>query len=196
MTAIVTELTHSFLLKAHDLDGLLKGVSKFSTFKNRLIKQSDWFPDRYDPLKYRGDGFELFTEALIKLCPVDNRIIGIYNYQNSAQDAPGVDGFGLSTVNGRPVTVQCKFVSDESKILTANDGKSNLSGFVSSSLLFYKVNPEDKDNMLIVTTAAGLHHYTDKEMFDNKVRVLNGEKIRKIVDDNFAFWDAFRLLCS
>jgi hypothetical protein len=196
MPSISIELTHTFLLKAHDLDGLLKGCYKFSTFKNRLLKQSDLFPDRYDPFKYRGDGFELFTEALIKLFPIDNRIIGIYDYKNSVQDAPGVDGFGLSAVNGRPSTVQCKFVSDESKLLAANDPKSNLMNFAFQSQNKFGVKVDDYNNMLIVTTAEGLHHYTDREMFLGKVRVLNGRAIRELVDDNVAFWDAFRTLCS
>ena len=61
------KLTHPFLYQCHNIDSLLKNVYKISTYCNRLEKQSILFPDRYDPDKYKGDGFELFVEALIKL---------------------------------------------------------------------------------------------------------------------------------
>jgi hypothetical protein len=196
MTTIEIKLTHTFLSTCHDLPALLKDCNKLTTFCSRLVKQSERFPDRYDPFKYRGDGFELFTEALIKLSSVDNYSIGIYDYQNSVADAPGVDGFGKSTRNGKPATVQCKYVGDHEKLLTASDGKNNLATLVSSSLLFYDVDKNDPNCMLIVTTASGLHHYTDEKMFDKKVRCLGWEQLKRLVDGNVAFWDQFRLLCS
>ena len=183
------QLTHSFLLTCNDLQGLLKDCNKLSTFSTRLVKQSEQFPDQQDPRKYRGDGFELFVEALIKLSPVDNRI-GIYNYSNSTPDTPGVDGFGLGS-NGKPATVQCKFVSDSSKLLTA---ESNLSNFVNQSVFKFDVDVKDSQNMLVVTTASGLHHYTDAVMFDKKVRCLGYVELRRMVDNNFAFWEQFREL--
>lgn len=185
------ELTHSFLLTCHDLTGLLEGVTKLSTFCSRLVRQSELYPDRYDPLKYRGDGFELFTEALIKLSSADNRI-GIFDYQNSPADTPGVDGFGKGS-NGKPATVQCKFVNRNDTLLTAT-GESNLSTFVNQSLLFFDVDVKDTHNMLVVTTASGLHHYTDSVMFGKKVRCLGYEQLRELVDNNVAFWDQFRVL--
>jgi hypothetical protein len=183
------ELTHSFLLTCHDLRGLLDGVTKLSTFMNRLVKQSELHPDRFDPLKYRGDGFELFTEALIKLSSADNRI-GIYEYQNAPADCPGVDGFGKGS-NGKPATVQCKFVSKSDTVLTAT---GNLSNFVNQSLLFFGVDPKDSNNMLVVTTAAGLHYYTDGVMFGKKVRCLGHDELRQLVDNNVAFWEQFKTL--
>jgi hypothetical protein len=183
------KLTHSFLLTAYDVDALLKDCNLLSTFCNRLVKQSEQHPDRQDPLKYRGDAFELFTEALIKLSPIDNRI-GIYDYQNAPPDCPGVDGFGKGS-NGKPATVQCKFVSKHDDVLTAT---GNLSNFVNQSFLKFSVDVQDTQNLLVVTTAKGLHHYTDTTMFDGKVRCLGHEELRAIVDNNFAFWDQFRQL--
>lgn len=185
------KLTHSFLLTCHNLDALLKDCHKLSTFCSRLIKQSTEFPNRYDPFKYRGDGFELFVEALIKLSPVDNRI-GISKYQNSQVDAPGVDGFGTGS-NGKPATVQCKFVGNSEKQLTAGN-TSNLANFVNQSLLMFEVDPKNQNNMLVVTTAAGLHHYTDATLFQGKVRCLGYEELRQLVDNNLVFWDLFREL--
>jgi hypothetical protein len=40
----------------------------------RLVKQSASEPDMWDPVLYRGDGFEAFVETLIKLSPIDKRI--------------------------------------------------------------------------------------------------------------------------
>jgi hypothetical protein len=191
MSNITIELTHSFLLTCHNLSDLLDNCNKLSTFCSRLVKQSELYPNRYDPLKYRGDGFELFTEALIKLGSTDNRI-GIYDYQNSIADAPGVDGFGIGS-NGKPATVQCKFVSKTDTYLTAT---GNLSNFVTQSILKFDVDKNDEFNMLIVTTATGLHHYSDQVMFDKKVKCLGYNELRQLVDNNLAFWNQFRKLLS
>ncbi|MFV2013887.1 MAG: hypothetical protein ACC656_00525, partial [Candidatus Heimdallarchaeota archaeon] len=73
-------LEHHFLNTCHDIDGLLRDVKKINTFITRLINQSTLYPNRYTPDDYKGDGFEFFVEALIKLSPIDNRI-GITKYQ-------------------------------------------------------------------------------------------------------------------
>ena len=194
MTAINIELTHPFLYTCHDLQGLLLDCNKLSTFSSRLVKQSELFPDRFNPFKYRGDGFELFCEALLKLGSADNRL-GIYDYQNCEVDAPGVDGFGIGS-NGKPATVQCKFVSKTDTYLTATSGKENLSNFVNQSLLKFNVDKDDTNNMLVLTTSMGLHHYTDTVMFDKKVRCINNHYLRELVDNNYAFWNQFRKLIS
>ena len=60
-------LTHPFLKRCFNLEELLKDCVVLNTYLSRLEKQSQRFPDRYDPNDYKGDGFELFAEALIKL---------------------------------------------------------------------------------------------------------------------------------
>lgn len=181
-------LNHKFIKQAHDLSGLLEGCNKISTFCNRLEKQSMLFPDRYDPNVYKGDGLELFTEALIKLSPVDNRI-GIRHYNVIEGQDIGVDGTGIGT-NNKPATVQVKYRNNSQLQLIAND----LETFLSASLLHEGVDPKDVNNMLVVTTAKGLHHFTDNEMYKNQVRCLGYEQLRELVDNNFAFWDEFRTL--
>ena len=74
------KLIHPFLFRCHNIDDLLKDVKKLSTFCRHLEQQSILFPDRYNADKYKGDGFELFVEALIKLSPIENRYIGIGDY--------------------------------------------------------------------------------------------------------------------
>ena len=185
-------LTHRFLLTAHDLNGLLTGCTNLSTFCTRLERQAVLHPDRYDPNKYKGDGFELFVEALIKLSPVDNRI-GIGNYKVVEGQDVGVDGSGIG-FNGKPATVQVKYRGfGSTKFLTANE--DHLSNFVAASMLHEGVDPKDINNMLIITTADGLHFFTDQEMFGGKVRCLNRKDIGSLVDNNQLFWDEFRKLC-
>lgn len=186
------QLTHAFLRQCHDIEELLEGCVKVSTFCTRLERQSDLYPDRYEPNLYKGDGFELFTEALIKLSPTDNRI-GIGNYSVITGQDVGVDGIGVGA-NGNPATVQVKYRGFGKTLLTANN--DHLSNFVMASLLHYKVLPTDQHNMLIVTTAEGLHFFTDKEMFKGQVRCLGREQLRLMVDNNLLFWDAFRNLCG
>lgn len=187
----MVELIHPFIHRCHDITDLISG-NKLATFCGKLEKQSILFPDRYDPDEYKGDGFELFVEALIKLSPIDNRI-GITNYQSVAATNKidvGVDGFGLEIVNLKPATVQIKYRSRNDSLLTAN--QDHLSNFVSTSLLHYGVDKEDKNSMIIITTADGLHHFTYNEMFLNKVRCIGYNQLREMVDDNKAFWSKFR----
>jgi hypothetical protein len=161
-----------------------------ATFCNRLEQQSILFPTRYDPDIYKGDGLELFAEALLKLSPVDNKL-GIGNYQPVLEGDTGVDGTGIGT-DGKPATVQVKYRSNHQQRLTANE--AHLTNFTSASFMKYNVDPKSKTNMLIITTAAGLHYYTDTEMFQKQVRCLGYEQIRKRLDNNLLFWEAFRNL--
>ncbi|TXG85755.1 MAG: hypothetical protein E6R13_01705 [Spirochaetes bacterium] len=186
------KLKHVFINRAHDLNALLKDCNKLSTFCTRLEKQSLLYPDRYDPDKYKGDGFELFVEALIKLHPVDNRI-GISNYQpGNENNDTGIDGYGVG-IDGKLATVQVKYRSDKTQLLTAN--KDHLSNFVMSSL-FEGVDKDSNTNMLIVTTADNLHHFTNNEMFLNKVRCIGYKQLRELVDNNINFWNKFRQLLN
>lgn len=191
------QLEHKFLHQCHDLRELLEGCNKMSTFCRRLNQQSELYPDRYDPQDYKGDGFELFVEALIKLSPVDNRI-GIQYYQCINGQDIGVDGYGIG-FDGKPATVQVKYRSNNTSLLTANE--DHLSNFVSSSIRSakfggYGVDPETETNMLIITTADGLHFFTDVEMYGGQVRCIGFETLREMVDNNSAFWDNFRELCG
>ena len=186
------KLTHRFLLTCHDLKKLLVDCNKLSTFCSRLEAQAKQHPDRYSPNKYKGDGLELFAEALIKLSPVDARI-GITGYRPIETGDVGADGVGIG-MNGKPATVQVKYRGYNASALTAVE--DNLNGFVMASLLHEGVDPADKYNMLVITTAPGLHFFTDQEMFVGKVRCLGKDQLRELVDNNTQFWDAFRELCG
>ena len=186
------KLKHNFINRAHDLKELIDNCYKLSTFCNRLEKQSLLYPNRYDPDKYKGDGFELLVEALIKLSPIDNRI-GIGNYEPIQADDTGVDGIGIG-IDNEIATVQIKYRSNSQQKLTAN--KDHLSNFVMTSLMKYKVNSDTKTNMLIITTADGLHHFTDNEMFLNQVRCIGYKQLRELLDNNKLFWNNFKKLLN
>ena len=181
-------LTHYFLHQSYDIQALLKNTNKLSTFCTKLEKQSTQNPNACDPEKYKGNGLELLVEYLLKSSPVDNRL-GISQYQPVQEGDIGVDGFGIGT-NGNPATVQVKYRTNTNTSLTAN--KDHLSNFVVASQNTYEVPVKDTNNMLVITTAKGLHHFTDNEMFGNKVRCIGYEQLRSLVDNNIPFWDGFR----
>ena len=183
------ELTHGFIKKAHDLPALLDGCVKMSTFMTRLERQAQLWPNRYSPNDYKGDGFELFVEALIKLSPVDGRIaITDYTPGDPNRDN-GIDGFGIS-MTGKKAGVQIKYRGDSRKDLTAKE--DNLNSFMTEAYL--EDIEKDRANLLIVTTAKGLNHYTDHEKFRGMVRCLGIKDLRSLVDNNNLFWDSFRKL--
>jgi len=140
-------------------------------------------------MKYRGDGFELFTEALFKLSPCDNRL-GVYDYKPIEGSADtGVDAIGIG-LNGKPAAVQIKYRSDGTQLLTAN--RDHLMNFGYAAQNKYNVDLADQNNMIIVTTAKALHHFTNSEMFLGKVHVVHLSTLRKLVDNNIGFWNQFR----
>lgn len=196
------ELTHRFKNTCHDLSALLLNCNKLSTFCQRLERQSTLHPNRYTPDTYKGDGFELFVEALIKLSPIDNRI-GIGSYKVITGQDIGVDGIGIG-IDGKPATVQVKYRGYGANRLTSND--DHLSNFVQASLRSPKfggcgVDPETTTNMLIITTAPGLNFFTEGEMFGQQVRCIgygDGQQqgLKHMVDNNALFWDNFRHLCQ
>lgn len=184
-------LSHKFVNRCYDKASLLHNVNKMSTFCTNLEKQAKSDPDRFPINDYLGDGFECFGEALIKLSPVDNRI-GITDYSPNRKIDKGVDGSGTG-FNGRPATVQFKYKSKGPSVALSSN-EDHLTNFLAQSIMEYDVSKEDNTNMLIITTAPGLHFFTEQEMLYGKVRCLGLEQLKQLVDNNQAFWDAFRKL--
>ncbi len=188
------EIKHNFKSKCHDLTALFAGVNTLSRFMRNLEAQSLIDPIRYETNKYLGDGFELFIELLLVLHPVDNRL-GISNYIPVQINDNGVDGIGTNLRMDNSV-VQIKYRSNTTTLLTAtNDHLANL---FSDGMLAHNVviDNENSKNFrhFVFTTADGLHFYTDKEMFKNRVRCVGYNEIRSIVDNNLVFWDKLRTI--
>lgn len=192
-------IKHGFGLRAHDLKELFKKTNKISTFMNRLEKQSVLDKERYNPIKYKGDGFEFLIEILLKSHAYDNRL-GITNYEPVQIDDNGVDGIGLN-INGEKCVVQIKYRSNNKSVLTANEDK--LSNLMTDGMLKHGVylTPEKKENVInkkspplhyVITTANGLHHYTDSEFFKGSVHCIGYNQLRSMLDNNLSFWNLCR----
>lgn len=193
------ELNHAFKLFCYDSEKLLTNCDSISLFCRRLEKQAYEHSDRFHPDLYKGRGFECLCEAMFKLMSCDNRI-GVYDYRcvGTVADTTlekadtGVDGYGKNFQTGKPMTVQIKYRGDKTGMLTASH--DSLSNFTTSSFIHYKVEPEETNHMLIITTAKGLHYYTEQSMFSNKVRCIGWKGMKELLDGNVAFWNNFRRL--
>ena len=186
------KISHGFGLRAHDLTALFNKTNKVSTFMGKLEKQSLIDPDRYDSNKYKGDGFEFLVEILLKSHAYDNRL-GITNYEPVQSDDNGVDGVGVN-LSGEKCVVQVKYRSNSKTVLTANT--DHLSNMISDGMIKHRVVIAEDNTKIprhyVVTTATGLHHYTDNENFKGFVHCIGFEQLRVLLDNNLSFWNLCR----
>lgn len=186
------KISHGFGLRAHDLTALFNKTNKVSTFMGKLEKQSLIDPDRYDSNKYKGDGFEFLVEILLKSHAYDNRL-GITNYEPVQSDDNGVDGVGINLA-GEKCVVQVKYRSNSKTVLTANT--DHLSNMISDGMIKHRVVIAEDNTKIprhyVVTTATGLHHYTDNENFKGFVHCIGFEHLRALLDNNLSFWNLCR----
>lgn len=187
-------ITHTFKSRCHDLPSLVD-CKTLSQFINKLNKQSLIDPLRYDSDKYKGDGFEMFIEALLYLHPNDSRI-GIGKYSPIFEQDNGVDGTGIN-IQGNKSVVQIKFRSNSSTLLTAN--KDHLSNMFSDGMLQHNVVVSEdlkEYRHFVFTTAKGLHFYTDQEMYKNRVKCFGYQELRQLIDNNYLFWSNLKELIN
>jgi hypothetical protein len=191
------EINHGFPLRAHNITGLFEGVNTLSGFMNKLQRQSEIDPLRYDPDKYKGDGFEFLVEIILKSHAYDNRL-GITEYDPIQVDDNGVDGVGVNLA-GEKCVVQVKYRSNTTS-LTANE--DHLSNFVSYGMFKYNVmKPEVIPSHYVprhyvITTAEGLHHYTDSNVFLGYVHCIGKNQLRAMLDNNMSFWNLCRNIAA
>jgi len=193
------EIKHGFGLRAHDLLGLFDKTNKISTFMNKVEKQSLLDVTRYDANKYKGDAFEFLVEILLKSHAYDNRL-GITSYDPVQSDDNGVDGVGIN-LSGEKCVVQVKYRSNKGAVLTAN--QDHLSNMISDGMFKHGVSADPAKLSLItegkvaplhyvITTATGLHHYTDNENFKGYVHCIGYDQLRAMLDNNLSFWNLCR----
>jgi hypothetical protein len=134
-------------------------------------------------LRLKGDIFEIFVEALLKLAG-SHPSLGVYNYVPvvKANDW-GVDGSGIG-LDGSPLTVQVKYRSDPKVELLERDIKQ----FPLQSFKAYDVDLNTSTNLLLIASCEGLSPITASEVFFSQITVINRQKIAKIVNKNFGFW--------
>ena len=177
---------------------LFKDTKKLSTVINKIIKESkNWKKFGYkeknketgiiDPLinanNMAGELFEIYCELFFKILGC-YRKIGVYNYKPEQEDDCGVDASGIG-MNDKPLTIQCKFRRNNEKELTEGD----LHQFWGQSLVRFNVEKDDRNNLVVFTSAKGLHFFTDGKVFLNRVRTVGYDDIRKNVDNNNPFWN-------
>ena len=180
-------MLHPFGSYCYDIDELVGGCRKMSTFMRVARKQAERNPDYFDPDKYFGDAFEAFVESLI-LQLGNHPTIQIKGYQPivGTEDL-GVDGYGYGP-DGSIHTVQAKARGNTESLLTAN--RDHISNFYAHSNA--KFGREYKVKyMTLFTTARDLGPVA-REMYDNEMRVIGNNTLRKLVDNNEMFWVEFR----
>lgn len=193
------KISHGFGLRAHDLTALFNKTNKVSTFMSKLEKQSLIDPDRYDSNKYKGDGFEFLVEILLKSHSYDNRL-GITSYEPVQSDDNGVDGVGVN-LSGQKCVVQVKYRSDNRSFLIGTN--DHLANMISDGMFQHGVSADTKvlesiknkevaPLHYVITTASGLHHYTDSEFFKGYVYCIGFEQIKSLLDNNMSFWNLCR----
>lgn len=142
-------------------------------------------------LKFRGDLFEIFAEIFFKINDADNRI-GVFDYQPvQSHDDNGVDGISKN-IDGVNTTIQVKYRMNPMYSLKERDIKQ----FAFQSILKYGVDLKQDNNMVVFTNCQGLHWYTDSNVFQNKLRAINGDFISRMIDNNEGFWNSAKNLIN
>ena len=185
-------LKHLFSYRcSEDFKIELASSGSLKTLTKKIVEQSNTMnPDRYDPLKYRGDAFEWFAEYFFKFFDGDNLFLSITDYE-PAKASPdyGVDGVAKYSKDlSEVVGLQHKFKSNTFKKLSSKE--DNLSNFGLNALTKYSIRP-DKKYVVVFTNASGIERTTSEGIFAGCVRCINGEIISRYVDTNQTFWDCF-----
>jgi hypothetical protein len=187
-----TDIKHGFGKRSHNLVELFDETNLLSTFMRKLEKQSLVDPQRYDSKKYLGDGFEFFVEIFLKSHAYDNRV-GITNYEPIQSQDHGVDGVGIN-LSGEKSVVQIKYRSNNKTFLTNNE--DNLGNMINCGMIDFDViinkDKEKAPRHYIITTAQGLHHYTDQEMYKGFVHCIGHDQLKSMLDNNLSFWNLCR----
>ena len=177
------------ILSNRNFKDLIKEIDKISdnAFDYGYVDTEIEDESKLGKYKLLGDLFEIFAESFFIQFRSDNRI-GVFDYKPvPSDDDNGVDGFGKN-IKGLPCTVQIKYRGNPSYLLKERDIKQ----FAYQSIINYDIDWKKSDNMIIFTNCEGLHWYTDSKVFDNKIRVINGDTISKLIDNNEGFWQTFK----
>lgn len=180
------KLRHTFGYDCENLSSLITD-NKLSTFLKKLVdlgKKQD--PDLYPPLTFMGDGFEWFVEYFFKFFNGDHILTYTADYEPNLECDRGIDGRGLSTLDGKPNVIQCKFKADANKYLTNEDNISN----VAADAVINEGLQYNGKNVIIVTSCKGVH---PKHAMAN-VHCISYKEMARRVDNNIIFWNNLRTI--
>jgi hypothetical protein len=204
MTILNHEAFNSIFLLKNDVylnifgkNRLGKELLKVGTLMNRINRICEathkdmWsiYPDDNDCpgtglLRYKGDIFEIFIECFLNILG-STPSVGVFHYKPEKKENDlGVDGYGYGSDN-KKLTVQIKYRSDAKKRLDQSDIKQ----FAFHSYVTYGVDIKSNSNMLLITSCAGMYPMTKTRTFCSKIREINLEQIKNLIDDNHVFWN-------
>ena len=191
------ELTHSFQYRCtEDFRKQLASSGSLQKLTKIIVEQSNTMnPDKYDPLKYRGDAFEWFAEYFFKFFDGDNLFLNVTDYSpTKASTDYGVDGVAKYSKDlSKVVCLQNKLKSNTSKKLSSKqDGLSNFGVYAVSK---YSCEIDEK-YLIVFTNAAGIERTTSEGIYQGCITCINGEIISRYVDNNQSFWDCFEKTVS
>lgn len=207
------KIEHKMVLQrrttAEVLRSLFEGANSFDEWDKNLRKiavsdvGSTYRNHPKGPLKCRGlflgDSFELFVEIMYKILPGNSSLGRIFDYRPASVKKGvrdnGVDGFGKNKEDKNCV-VNIKYKSNKIEFVSANE--DHLCNMFPQGIIHFGVDgmgergPRKAKLHFVVTTAKGLHFYTDREMFDNRVCCVSLEEIKYAVDGISSFWNKAR----
>lgn len=198
------ELTHNFQRKGTKyISFMLDGVETFEEFHKRLQKlpkqvyaTQPIYQEAWLEKKIKGDCFEWFGEAFLKILGNDSRI-GIINYSPvPPHEDEGCDGIGIG-MNLKPAAVQFKERGNHTEFLTNND--NHLGNFTTNAVFEHSVDVTTRStdsNLTIITTAAGLHPYSSTHGPGQYCRVISWDHLTGMLSHHHIFWNEFKKLAG
>lgn len=140
--------------------------------------------DIYQPLSYMGDCWEVFCEFFMKFFNGDHTLTYTADYEPNLEYDRGIDGRGVSTLDGQPNVIQCKFKANPQAWLTNED---NISNVAADATLNEGLIPNGK-NIIVFTSCQGVH---PKHAMAS-VHCVSLKEVARRVDKNVVFWQNFR----
>ena len=178
------KLQHPAVYDIPELPHIVEGETLAQFMKRTVEEGKKQDPDLYDPLSYMGDCWELFAEFFFKFFNGDHTLTYTADYEPNMEYDRGIDGRGVSTLDGKPNAIQMKFKADPTKWLTNDDNISN----VAADATMNEGLEYNGKNVIIFTSCKGVH---PKHAMAN-VHCISNSEISRRVDHNVVFWDNFR----
>ena len=177
-------MEHHFPVWASNIDKsiLVDKTAKMSTWMRRLEELSESHSIEFDRNDFVGNAFEHLVECIITWCRGD-KAINCIDVKPSPIDEPGVDFIGIAHDMVSTHTIQCKYRTDICS--TISETQDHIAMFPSTSLTKYGAK-----YMTLWTTASDLNRVLD-EAWEGQVKTIGYDKMRKLIDDNTAFWNFY-----
>ena len=179
-------LQHKALYEIEDLDKVFDVDSVSKLVRNIAKYGSQQDPLLYPPLDYMGDCFEIWCEYLLKFFNGDSRVTLTANYEPNNDEDRGIDGRGISTLDGGDCLHQIKFKKDAKSWLTSEVRIGNFGADITNKVYEEGFKPNGR-NCIIITTCQGVHpnHAAAGEAY----HTINRKMLSDLVDNNVVFWN-------